>query len=291
MLFNFFASAGFNCGEASNIATPHWLQVAKEAAIRRASTNCGPMVSHYQLLYELALSLRPREPKNFYSVPRSSRLRDKNKNEGDIMVKENFVGSVTENNNLLSALLDKNSCIIVPNADFFVPSFPVALESEVTVKQRFTAGPCSISQQGAENMAADHVAVDKVTEIQDMSGSLYPCETSLVGCSNRKLYETKYGQRDAAALCLSTSEIQSRGIDTARSHPAGGILDQGRLPCVQCGILSFACVAIIQPREAAVQFIMSKECISSSAKQGGIGASDDTSNWIDQSHEISPPPG
>jgi hypothetical protein len=60
MLFNFFASAGFNCGEASNIATPHWLQVAKEAAIRRASTNCGPMVSHYQLLYELALSLRPR---------------------------------------------------------------------------------------------------------------------------------------------------------------------------------------------------------------------------------------
>ncbi|KAB8117198.1 hypothetical protein EE612_058908 [Oryza sativa] len=284
-------SHGFNCGEASNIATPHWLQVAKEAAIRRASTNCGPMVSHYQLLYELALSLRPREPKNFYSVPRSSRLRDKNKNEGDIMVKENFVGSVTENNNLLSALLDKNSCIIVPNADFFIPSFPVALESEVTVKQRFTAGPCSISQQGAENMAADHVAVDKVTEIQDMSGSLYPCETSLVGCSNRKLYETKYGQRDAAALCLSTSEIQSRGIDTARSHPAGGILDQGRLPCVQCGILSFACVAIIQPREAAVQFIMSKECISSSAKQGGIGASDDTSNWIDQSHEISPPPG
>ena len=55
-----FTCAGFNCGEASNIATPHWLQVAKEAAIRRASTNCGPMVSHYQLLYELALSLRPR---------------------------------------------------------------------------------------------------------------------------------------------------------------------------------------------------------------------------------------
>ena len=48
---------GFNCGEAANIATPEWLKVAKEAAIRRASMNYPPMVSHYQLLYELALSI------------------------------------------------------------------------------------------------------------------------------------------------------------------------------------------------------------------------------------------
>uniref|UniRef100_J3NCM8 JmjC domain-containing protein n=1 Tax=Oryza brachyantha TaxID=4533 RepID=J3NCM8_ORYBR len=284
-------SHGFNCGEASNIATPHWLQVAKEAAIRRASTNCGPMVSHYQLLYELALSLRPREPKNFHSVPRSSRLRDKNKNESDIMVKENFVGSVTENNNLLSLLLDKSSCIIVPNIAFPIPSFPLTVESEVTVKQRFTTGPCSISEQGVENIAVDHVAVDKITDAQDMSGSLYDCEPNLMACSSRKLYETKNGTQDVATLCLSNSDIQSRGMDEARSHSAGGILDQGRLPCVQCGILSFACVAIIQPKEAAVQFIMSRECISSSAKHGEI-ASHDTSNWINQSHDdIGPPPG
>lgn len=48
---------GFNCGEAANIATPEWLRFAKEAAIRRAATNCSPMVSHFQLLYDLALSL------------------------------------------------------------------------------------------------------------------------------------------------------------------------------------------------------------------------------------------
>lgn len=48
---------GFNCGEAANIATPEWLRVAKEAAIRRAAINCPPMVSHFQLLYDLALSL------------------------------------------------------------------------------------------------------------------------------------------------------------------------------------------------------------------------------------------
>jgi hypothetical protein len=49
--------AGFNYGEASNIATPEWLRAAKEAAVRRASINRPPMVSHYQLLYELALSM------------------------------------------------------------------------------------------------------------------------------------------------------------------------------------------------------------------------------------------
>ena len=53
-----FFPLGFNCGEAANIATPEWLNVAKDAAIRRASINYPPMVSHYQLLYDLALSSR-----------------------------------------------------------------------------------------------------------------------------------------------------------------------------------------------------------------------------------------
>ncbi|RWW07653.1 hypothetical protein GW17_00028958 [Ensete ventricosum] len=52
-----FCIIGFNCGEAANIATPEWLRFAKEAAVRRASIDCPPMVSHFQLLYSLALSL------------------------------------------------------------------------------------------------------------------------------------------------------------------------------------------------------------------------------------------
>ncbi|XP_024973379.1 lysine-specific demethylase REF6-like isoform X4 [Cynara cardunculus var. scolymus] len=53
-------SHGFNCGEAANIATPGWLRVARDAAIRRASINCAPMVSHSQLLYDLAVSFSSR---------------------------------------------------------------------------------------------------------------------------------------------------------------------------------------------------------------------------------------
>lgn len=52
-----FCHLGFNCGEAANIATPEWLRVAKDAAVRRASINYRPMVSHFQLLYDLALAL------------------------------------------------------------------------------------------------------------------------------------------------------------------------------------------------------------------------------------------
>ncbi|KAL0295749.1 UNVERIFIED_CONTAM: Eukaryotic translation initiation factor 1A [Sesamum calycinum] len=48
---------GFYCGHAAVIATTEWLSVAKEAAIRNAAIRCPPMVSHFQLSYDLALSL------------------------------------------------------------------------------------------------------------------------------------------------------------------------------------------------------------------------------------------
>lgn len=71
MKFSYFSIPaylqGFNCGEAANIATPEWLKVAKEAAVRRASINYPPMISHFQLLYELALSLSSRSYLNYFS--------------------------------------------------------------------------------------------------------------------------------------------------------------------------------------------------------------------------------
>uniref|UniRef100_A0ACD5Y5Y0 Uncharacterized protein n=1 Tax=Avena sativa TaxID=4498 RepID=A0ACD5Y5Y0_AVESA len=284
-------SHGFNCGEATNIATPLWLQVAKEAAIRRASTNCGPMISHYQLLYELALSLRQRELKDFHTFPRSSRLRaKKKKDEGDIMVKEKFVGSVIENNNLLSILLDKSSCIIVPEIAFPPASFPAMMEPDFTGEQSLTGGHCSIIRQAVENMSVD-VALDKSIVVENTSGSQSVTEASLSACNRRKVYETKYSELDTAAFCLSISKVQNGIIDKDRSPWGGGLLDQGRLPCVQCGILSFACVAIIQPREAAVHFVMSGEDISLRAKLGEVSKSDDTLNWITENCEMVPQQG
>lgn len=61
-----FFKTGFNCGEAANFATPQWLKVAKEAAVRRAAMNSLPMLSHQQLLYLLTISFVSRLACNYY---------------------------------------------------------------------------------------------------------------------------------------------------------------------------------------------------------------------------------
>lgn len=205
-------------------------------------------------------------------MPRSSRLRDKKKNEGERMIKETFVGSVIENNSFLSILLDKSSCVIIPEIDS-IPSFPTMRAPEVTDKQGLIAGPRSISQQKAEETFDYGDEIDEIKEVEDTSES----DTSSA-CNQRKFYETKFGTVTSTAFCLSTSDIQIRVIEKDTSHQGGGLLDQGRLPCVQCGILSYACVAIIQPKEAAVQYVISRECMSSSAIHREIVETDDTSN-------------
>jgi hypothetical protein len=206
------------------------------------------------------------------------------------MVKEEFVGSVIENNNLLSILLDKSSCIIVPEIVIPPTSFPTMIEPDFSVKQSLTGGHCSIIRQAVENMSVD-VALDKRIMVESMSGSQSITEASFSACNRRKVYETKYGELDTAAFSLSTSKVQNGVIHKDRSPWGGGLLNQGRLPCVQCGILSFACVAIIQPREAAVQFVMSGEDIPLSAKLGEVSKSDDTSNWIPENCEMVPHQG
>lgn len=57
---NWVCGTGFNCGEAANFATPGWLNVAREASVRRAAMNYLPMLSHQQLLYMLATSITSR---------------------------------------------------------------------------------------------------------------------------------------------------------------------------------------------------------------------------------------
>jgi hypothetical protein len=42
-------------------------------------------------------------------------------------------------------------------------------------------------------------------------------------------------------------------------NSAAGLLDQGLLSCVACGILSFSCVAVIKPRECAAKWLMTAD--------------------------------
>jgi hypothetical protein len=47
--------------------------------------------------------------------------------------------------------------------------------------------------------------------------------------------------------------------DKRDMHSATGLLDQGLLSCVTCGILSFSCVAVIKPRECAAKWLMTAD--------------------------------
>ncbi|VFQ64793.1 unnamed protein product [Cuscuta campestris] len=102
-------SHGFNCGEAANFGTPQWLTVAKDAAVRRAAMDYLPMLSHQQLLYLLTMSFFSRVPKSLLPGVRSSRLRDRQKEERETLVKKAFVGDILKENKLVTILLQKNS--------------------------------------------------------------------------------------------------------------------------------------------------------------------------------------
>ncbi|KAK6144758.1 hypothetical protein DH2020_021578 [Rehmannia glutinosa] len=122
-------SHGFNCGEAANFGTPKWLTIAKEAAVRRAVMNYLPMLSHQQLLYLLTMSFISRIPRSLLPGVRSSRLRDRQKEERELLVKRAFIEDILHQNSLLTVLLQRNSSFRAVLWD--VKSMPSSNKSEL----------------------------------------------------------------------------------------------------------------------------------------------------------------
>ncbi|KAF9600301.1 hypothetical protein IFM89_005887 [Coptis chinensis] len=279
---------GFNCGEASNIATPGWLRFAKEAAVRRASINCPPMVSHFQLLYALALTFCSRVPMSLSQEPRSSRLKDKKRGEGERMVKECFLQSVIQNNDLLHILSSHGfSCVLLPQNT-----------SEVSL----LSNTCIGTQKKIKPVIS--VGVGSNTEASEASTVLFSDETKL-GTNVRLRSITGFdsvnetskpvfrGDRVGSLphqcnVDLSTTVIGSADMEKDTNYQGTGLLDHGRFPCVQCGILSFACVAVIQPREAASQCFMSADCSFFNDWKVGSGFLKDTFSVADENETFEP---
>ncbi|CAM0884225.1 unnamed protein product [Alopecurus aequalis] len=254
-------SHGFNCGEASNIATPEWLRVAKEAAIRRASINRPPMLSHYQLLYELALSMSIRDPSIGVMEPRSSRLKERKKGEGGQLVKKLFVQNVIQDNELLSCLLnDGSSCIILPLTAHDGPVLS-ALRSRSQLRSKSSLSDdlyCSGKTLDASRCLPLNEAFDRNGEIRNCSSLYSSKERSLPVCSGKK-YPPARCMQECVNLS-SSSDTHNAAGDKEDVISAAGLLDQGLLSCVSCGILSFSCVAVIKPRECTSSYFMSSDC-------------------------------
>ncbi|KAF5175158.1 Lysine-specific demethylase, partial [Thalictrum thalictroides] len=255
----------FNCSEAANIATPEWLMVAKEAAVRRAAINYPPVVSHLQLLYALALSLCSRIPLSISTEPRSSRLKEKKKSEGETKVKELFVESVIQNNEFLHDLLEQgSSCILLPtnSLDSICPN--VNLGSQVVTNPRFSVGACSPEEDMGrlENADLDEIMLDRNTQIRQQNGFRSMKQySSCVRKGNRPPpLSVKNPQNDNAVLRTYPSERQCTNTEKESASQTDRLLDHKMFSCLTCGILSCACAAIIQPREETSKYIVSADC-------------------------------
>ncbi|KAJ4896871.1 Lysine-specific demethylase REF6 [Raphanus sativus] len=225
-------SHGFNCGEASNIATPEWLRVAKEAAIRRAAISYPPMVSHLQLLYDYALSLGSRVPTSIHAKPRSSRLKDKKRSEGEKLCKELFAQNIIHNNELLFSLGKGSPVALLPQSS-----------SDVSV--------CSDLRIGSHLSANQEKPIQPKSEVDLSPGS------NTVG-----LKETVSVKEKFTSLCGGRNINQETVPEAERKENDGavGLSDQRLFSCVTCGIICFDCVAIVQPKEAAARYLSSADC-------------------------------
>ena len=145
--------------------------------------------------------------------PRSSRLKDKKKGEGETVVKELFVQNVVQNDELLHILGKGSSIVLLPRSS-----------SDISVCSKLRVGSQGIGQ------------VKNFLPVKGKFGSFYERFDS----SNSKTLNTD-SERG------STAQVD-------------GLSDQRLFSCVTCGILSFACVAIVQPRDAASRYLMTADC-------------------------------
>ncbi|BFI09737.1 protein MpREF6 [Marchantia polymorpha subsp. ruderalis] len=267
-------SHGFNCGEAANFATPGWLDVAKDAAARRAAMNYLPMLSHQQLLYLLTMSLPPRMPASSPSEPRSSRLKVRKKSPGEEMVKNMFVNDVIHNNRLLGVLLDKGvpCCLLAKDAVSHAAAKMPSLED---AEQRLRPADNSLPASGCLEQVGDctnlEVAVCSVVQTEDVA-----CPNQI---SSVKLADSSFGMSPSENLLIAEAETNdaflkvadpcassefpgstTSGLETKASPycrnsavvPSPLAIDWGILPCAACGILCYATMAVVEPTLTAL---------------------------------------
>ncbi|GAB4860532.1 hypothetical protein Ancab_035692 [Ancistrocladus abbreviatus] len=270
-------SHGFNCGEASNIATPEWLRFAKDAAIRRASINYPPMVSHFQLLYDLALAICSRVPMSNVE-PRSSRLKDKKKGEGETLVKQLFVQDVVQNNDLLRILGNESPVVLLPqNSSEKFTCSNLRIGSKYSVQSRLSFSESAIKT--SEHTASDEHAVSRNQDVKQLK-SFYSVKAKFSSVSRRGEHSSPSATDDACALPFET-----RNSGAERETVRDGLPDRGLFSCVKCGIWPFACAAIVQPTESAAHYLMSADCnsfndwnLGSGVSSDGVIAADDNQN-------------
>ncbi|KAL3683746.1 hypothetical protein R1sor_001768 [Riccia sorocarpa] len=265
-------SHGFNCGEAANFATPGWLDVAKDAAARRAAMNYLPMLSHQQLLYLLAMSIPPRMPSCSPSEPRSSRLKVRKKSQGEEMVKNVFVNDVIENNRLLRVLLDKGvpCCLLAKDTVNHVGGTAPSSEHREQRLRRLNGTLLTVNSQlqiddgTSKPFAPRELGMATVREDADTAAKLSGVTSD--SCHGKSVSVTESGDQENVGkladlgtapefLEMDKKERESNAAPhgDGSSRPVSTLaVDWGILPCAACGILCYSTMAVVEPTPTAL---------------------------------------
>lgn len=214
-------SHGFNCGEAANFGTPQWLNVAKEAAVRRAAMNYLPMLSHQQLLYLLTMSFVSRVPRSLLPGGRSSRLRDRQREEREFLVKKAFVEDILNENKNLSVLLgEPGSRLVMWDPDLLPRHSVLALAATGVATTPAVSSPAEAKSE-IENKEENPSLLEELSLFMEKLKDVY--------------YDDDDGQ-------LNDFQI-----------------DSGTLPCVACGVLGFPFMSVVQPSENALKDLSERQ--------------------------------
>ncbi|KAL1201477.1 Lysine-specific demethylase ELF6 [Cardamine amara subsp. amara] len=246
-------SHGFNCGEAANFGTPRWLNVAKEAAVRRAAMNYLPMLSHQQLLYLLTMSFVSRVPRSLLPGGRSSRLRDRQREEREFLVKKAFVEDILSENRNLSVLLQEPGFRLVmwdPDLLLRHSALDVAAAGDAVVSSP------AVAKNELEKCHSEMQNKEKTTLLEELSLFM------------EKLNDVYYDDDDGL---LNDFQV-----------------DSGTLACVACGVLGFPFMSVVQPSEKALKDLSERQGEIDAQKITTLSSGKSDCEWNTSSRHVRP---
>lgn len=202
-----------------------------------------------------------RVPKSIAMEPRSSRLKDRKKGEGEMLIKEQFFQDMMQNNGMLNVLGKGSSIVLLPQnalSHSFRSDTMVGFQS--TTKSKLFPSLCSpdLELRSTGSNAYDESALDMKQSTKQAKGSIV----------NRRTFSSLFG--------IDISSPTPHAEQTCPESKKTSQCQQGLFSCVTCGILCFACVAIVQPTEATAQYLMSADC----SILNNLGESDNDPNNI-----------
>jgi hypothetical protein len=177
------------------------------------------------------------------------------------MVKELFVQNVVQNNDLLHILGNGSSVVLLPqsSSDISVCS-KLRVGSQLRVNTSLVPGLCSsgeVMKMKSSSVVSDDLVRDRNQGIGQVKGS-FPVKGNFGSLYERNRIISSLSRFNN--MCSSNSKTLNTDCERENTIQSDGLSDQRLFSCVTCGILSFACVAIIQPREPASRYFMSADC-------------------------------